>query len=60
MFVCCFLTVSIRHAIVKNNTNTRAASRILDQGGGGEMSKLKCRRGKIIRIIAVQMNLPDP
>ncbi len=28
--------------------------------GGGEMSKLKCRRGKVIRIVAVQMNLPDP
>ena len=24
------------------------------------MSKLKCRRGEVIRTIAVQMNLPDP
>ncbi len=23
------------------------------------MSKLKCKRGEVIRIIAVQMNLPD-
>ncbi len=34
----------------------RAASRILDQGGELE----KCKRGEVIRIIAVQMNLADP
>ncbi len=27
---------------------------------GGELDKLKCRRGEVIRIIGVHMNLPDP
>ena len=34
----------------------RAASRILDQGGGNE----KCRWGEVIRIICLLMNLTDP
>ena len=39
----------------------RAASRILDQGGGGRIGQFKIvGGGEVIRIIAVQMNLPDP
>ena len=38
----------------------RAASRILDQGGGANWGNEKCRWGEVIRIICLLMNLTDP